>query len=286
MKNVVHAVLIATSMMSLPAYAAEAKPQRQVLPATADRPEARPPADEESADKPATNQTSPDTPRDIPVPEPRPTEAKSDAPAGADVKEADSAIRRSVGRHNAVLASPLEDADQQCRQRLRALGAIFETKPPLIEDDGCSVPAPLSVSTLGAGLTLEPAGTMNCAMAETAATFAQTVISPVAQTVYGSRLKAVANASAYVCRPRHGSKKLSEHAFGNALDIARLVLADGTSIDVAATADPKAREFLGRIRKAACGQFKTVLGPGSDADHATHFHLDLAHRRNGSTFCQ
>jgi hypothetical protein len=50
--------------------------------------------------------------------------------------------------------------------------------------------------------------------------------------------------------------------------------------------DPKAAKFLGAIRKAACGPFKTVLGPGSDADHALHFHFDLAPRRNGGTFCQ
>ncbi|RVC58123.1 extensin family protein, partial [Mesorhizobium sp. M00.F.Ca.ET.038.03.1.1] len=35
-----------------------------------------------------------------------------------------------------------------------------------------------------------------------------------------------------------------------------------------------------------CGQFKTGLGPGSDAEHALHFHFDLEPRRNGSTFCQ
>jgi hypothetical protein len=29
-----------------------------------------------------------------------------------------------------------------------------------------------------------------------------------------------------------------------------------------------------------------VLGPGSDPDHALHFHLDLEKRRSGSTFCQ
>ncbi|TIS79786.1 MAG: extensin family protein, partial [Mesorhizobium sp.] len=44
--------------------------------------------------------------------------------------------------------------------------------------------------------------------------------------------------------------------------------------------------FLNAVRKAACGPFKTVLGPGSDADHSLHLHLDLAPRRNGGTFCQ
>ncbi|TFF18785.1 hypothetical protein E3C22_20770 [Jiella endophytica] len=45
-------------------------------------------------------------------------------------------------------------------------------------------------------------------------------------------------------------------------------------------------QFLDRIRAAACGPFKTVLGPGTDADHATHFHLDMAARHNGYTYCK
>ncbi|TIT86210.1 MAG: extensin family protein, partial [Mesorhizobium sp.] len=44
-------------------------------------------------------------------------------------------------------------------------------------------------------------------------------------------------------------------------------------------------KFLNTVRKAACGPFKTVLGPGSDPDHALHFHFDLEPRRNGGTFC-
>ncbi len=148
------------------------------------------------------------------------------------------------------------------------------------------MPFPLLVSTLGPGIALEPAGVMNCPMAEAAAKFAQSVVAPAAKSAYGAELKSIANASAYVCRPRNGSSKLSEHAFGNAVDMARFVLADGTGIDVAATTGPKAGPFLAELRKAACGPFKTVLGPGSDADHANHFHFDLATRRNGSAFCQ
>ena len=94
------------------------------------------------------------------------------------------------------------------------------------------------------------------------------------------------HASAYVCRSRNGNAKLSEHALGNAIDIASFVLGDGRQVDVKAGAEQKEQEFLDGLRKAACGPFKTVLGPGSDADHALHFHFDLAKRRSGSTFCQ
>jgi hypothetical protein len=37
------------------------------------------------------------------------------------------------------------------------------------------------------------------------------------------------------------------------------------------------------MRTAACGWFTTVLGPGSDAFHANHMHLDIEkHGPSGS----
>ena len=37
---------------------------------------------------------------------------------------------------------------------------------------------------------------------------------------------------------------------------------------------------------AACGEFRTVLGPDSDRHHRDHLHLDLQNRRNGSSYCR
>ena len=173
-----------------------------------------------------------------------------------------------------------------CRARLRALGAVFEERPAQSDPSGCAVPYPLALTKLSATISLEPEALMNCAMAEAAARFAADIVSPAAKAEYGEELKSIGHASAYVCRPRNGGSELSEHAFGNALDIARFTLSKGTAVDVNLTPDPNAAKFLGAIRKAACGPFKTVLGPGSDADHALHFHFDLAPRRNGGTFCQ
>ncbi|WP_264484339.1 extensin family protein [Mesorhizobium sp. PAMC28654] len=85
---------------------------------------------------------------------------------------------------------------------------------------------------------------------------------------------------------RHGTRKLSEHAFGNALDIASFTLSDGKKIEISPSPPEKDAKFLNAVRKAACGPFKTVLGPASDADHSLHFHLDLEPRRHGGTFCQ
>ena len=89
-----------------------------------------------------------------------------------------------------------------------------------------------------------------------------------------------------MCRPRHNGGKISEHAFGNALDIASFTLADDTRVDVDPKPPEKQGKFLDKVRAAACGPFKTVLGPGSDPDHELHFHLDLEPRRHNGTFCQ
>jgi hypothetical protein len=42
--------------------------------------------------------------------------------------------------------------------------------------------------------------------------------------------------------------------------------------------------FQRAVRKAACGPFTTVLGPGSDAYHDDHMHFDTKPRR--SPYCR
>jgi hypothetical protein len=69
----------------------------------------------------------------------------------------------------------------------------------------------------------------------------------------------------------------SEHAKGDALDIASFVLADGRRVRVKQEElnIPLARVLVGALRTTACGYFTTVLGPGTDAAHAEHLHFDL-----------
>ncbi|HSA66453.1 MAG TPA: extensin family protein, partial [Methyloceanibacter sp.] len=98
--------------------------------------------------------------------------------------------------------------------------------------------------------------------------------------------------ASYGCRTRnnHGVA-MSEHAFGNALDVAAFRLADGREISVLRDwwrGGPAERAFLQAAFAGACAEFYTVLGPGSDPYHSNHFHLDLLRNnaRNGRHFCQ
>ena len=76
----------------------------------------------------------------------------------------------------------------------------------------------------------------------------------------------------------------SEHATGNAVDIAAFVLADGTRVSVLSDWNGKAPDrvlFLRRVRDGACRAFSTVLSPEYNAAHRDHLHFDMAGRWGG-----
>jgi hypothetical protein len=185
-------------------------------------------------------------------------------------------------------ARELPEEEIACRARLRDLGVSFEELQSISDPGGCHAAHPLSVSRVAKDVELRPTATLSCAMAEATARFVQNKAAPAVRKEFGSDLAVIEQVSSYVCRPRNGTPTLSEHAFANALDWGTLTLAGGTQIAIKAyrRTEPRRARLLSRLRNDACGPFKTVLGPGSDADHADHFHFDMAERRNGATFCQ
>ena len=110
--------------------------------------------------------------------------------------------------------------------------------------------------------------------------------SPTPRPVSGKGSRLFKVFGAYSCRPvdNIAGAGLSEHAFGNAVDVAGFTLADGRTIDF--VRDWKKTEsqegaFLHEAHAGACQYFTTVLGPGADVFHYNHIHLDLAN--HGST---
>jgi hypothetical protein len=185
-------------------------------------------------------------------------------------------------------AGRMPEEELACRANLLSMGVKFEAVPDIRDEGECGIAFPIEVTSLGSGVELTPAGIMNCATAETAAQLVLETIKPAAKRTLGSDLAGIRHASAYICRNRASEAKISEHARGNALDISAFLLEDGRAVDVVGygPANKPERRFMQTVRRAACGPFKTVLGPGTDADHAEHFHFDLAERRPGSTYCR
>jgi hypothetical protein len=81
---------------------------------------------------------------------------------------------------------------------------------------------------------------------------------------------------------------ISEHAFGNALDIAAFRFADGREVEFKTgwKGRPEERGFLRAVHAAACERFSTVLAPGSNIYHYDHIHVDLARRASGRAVCE
>ena len=94
------------------------------------------------------------------------------------------------------------------------------------------------------------------------------------------------------CRRRNRGAEgpVSEHATGKALDIFAFTFAGDKPALKLVVEKPEGlvqNRFLEAVRQSACGAFSTSIGPGSDAAHANHLHLDIQERRSASTrFCQ
>jgi hypothetical protein len=253
--------------------------------------DARPPRSK-GAQSESQTESEPQTPDVVPTPPQKPTELESEPPETApqppEKPESPGEEKMLPDPRSAEMPADNMPAEEiACRERLKALGVEFEEhKAEHDPEIGCSIPYPVVIRTLGKSIGIDSGAELNCPMAEAAARFVVDVVQPTAKAELGADLKSINQASAFVCRPRNGTRKLSEHAFGNALDIASFTLSDGRKIEVGPAPPDKDAKFLDAVRKAACGPFKTVLGPGADPDHALHFHFDLEPRRHGGTFCQ
>jgi hypothetical protein len=110
-------------------------------------------------------------------------------------------------------------------------------------------------------------------------------VQPAARELLGAQVLRIEHLGAFSCRRVYGREegRWSEHATGNALDVAAFVLDDGRRVSVAGDWSGEGAEaaFLRRARDEACRTFGTVLSPDYNAAHADHFHLDQAHRAFG-----
>jgi hypothetical protein len=96
-------------------------------------------------------------------------------------------------------------------------------------------------------------------------------------------LKSIQTGPGFECRNRNGvaTCKLSAHAEGLATDIAGFELGNGSTLRAKPDADTPPNPAFTALRTAACGWFTTILGPGSDAAHADHLHVDI--QQHGSS---
>ena len=246
------------------------------------RPEPRPdsPPSQQTPEQPAADDPGPTPEATLPPPEadilPAPEPPPPDAPP----------------LHQNLRENDFDHA--ACRLGLRLLGVEAAKAAPVADPDNrdCGIDRPVEVRALQPGLALDTPAVMRCDTARSLALWMREAVIPAARRLDGSpRITSVALGTSYACRGVVGGAStatVSEHALGNAVDIAGFGFDDGTRLEIAPRGDRGGIEmaFQNAVQAAACLYFSTVLGPGSNAAHDDHLHLDIKARGSGFRLCQ
>lgn len=167
-------------------------------------------------------------------------------------------------------------------------------------DPACGIVDAVTVEALSARkadgpgqISFHPPVTVSCEMARALADWFDGSLQPLARGSFGQDLTRLRVGGGYECRRRNrqNAGPVSEHATGRALDIFAFGVGEGAAggfeVVVEKPGGLLQSRFVQAVRHSACGAFSTALGPGSDAAHANHLHLDIQQRRTASTrFCQ
>lgn len=206
----------------------------------------------------------------VPLPRPRP-----------DVQN--NAARRAVSpntdRQQASVQASTRTYQSACPIVLS--GQVEAALLPPIEQFQCGLQTPFQVTGVHVGnrrVKFSAPVTVNCQMAgELAAWVAEVNI--YTKTMLNASIDTMFTGTSYLCRPRNGVQgaDISEHGFGNALDITGFGLVNGRRIGLPQNwagdqAEAKTMRFA---HDAACAHFTTVLGPDVNELHEDHLHVDL-----------
>ncbi|MGN6749068.1 MAG: extensin family protein [Xanthobacteraceae bacterium] len=165
----------------------------------------------------------------------------------------------------------------------RNSGAV-EPLPPLGPGRG-----PMTTASVGP-VEVSPPATLSCPIVAALDQWIATAVQPASMRWFRQPVVEIKQISAYSCRGMNGNPNahISEHAFGNAIDIAEFDLADGHVITVQYgwRGTPEEQGFLHDVQSAACDQFTTVLAPGANVYHYNHIHVDLMRRTSGRRICE
>ena len=167
-------------------------------------------------------------------------------------------IRKVVDGYNEIRPRLVRGGGESCLRELKERGVEFRELKEFGKGQ-CTVKTPVSVSRFSSTELSSPV-VMNCRFA-----------TKVGDWLDQIGAKKVEHFGAYNCRTIAGSGVLSEHSFGNAIDISSI---DGASI-LKDWEDKSAKgQALKFAAEQACRYFINILTPESNAAHADHLHLD------------
>jgi hypothetical protein len=174
-----------------------------------------------------------------------------------------------------------------CRQRLVEQHVQFRNLPDQTAPDehGCGIPHGVVVQRAPSGITYAPPLQIDCSLALELPAI-ERAIQDQAAAHLASAIRNVTTFGTYSCRKVRGgwTGKLSEHAFGNAIDFGAFAPTKGRLVSVARDYRPEQdapddrglflRGIFRALRQDAGLTY--VIGPETRADHHDHIHVDRA----------
>ncbi len=157
--------------------------------------------------------------------------------------------------------------------------------PPLV------APGAPAVTAAAGPVEVKPAVTLACPIVSALDKWVSESVQPAALKWFHQPVVEIKQIGGYSCRAMvngNPNAPISEHAFGNAIDIAEFDLADGHRISVQYGwhGTPQEQGFLHDVQGAACEDFTTVLAPGANVYHYNHIHVDLMRRASRHSICE
>ncbi|URK87287.1 extensin family protein [Rhizobium sp. RCAM05350] len=218
----------------------------------------------------------------------------ADEKPGAAASDAKPDTVKPEARPEPVLTIKPEDQKEYaaCLADLKEIGATFKEEARIDDGKGCGIDKPLTLQTVLPGITLKPEGKMRCETALELARWTKDAVLPAAKVALENEgpLTTINQASSYICRLRNNTAngKISEHARGNAIDIASFSFKNGKSIEIQPRDEDStlAGAFQRAVTATGCLYFETVLDPGSDEAHENHLHFDVIERKGGYRYCR
>lgn len=137
----------------------------------------------------------------------------------------------------------IESAKAQCAAALKGLNVLVSYEEPIKQGD-CGNPAPIRLVRLD-NVTFSPPALINCGMLSPLHTWITRDLQPLARRKLGSKIASIEVMSDYSCRTAFGrvGKKLSQHAYIDALDIRGFVTDKNQQVSVLASWGATARDI-------------------------------------------
>lgn len=212
------------------------------------------------------------------------------APAPAAPEEAATA---NLDPNDDEVVGPPAALDD-CEARLQHAEVRFEPATlRLFEKHGVTCGAPQAVKYLGSseGIAFSPRPIVTCQLALGLRRF-EALAQRLALQHFGMRIKSIKQGGTYNCRSMARFKLVSEHSYGNAIDLYEFTLQNGKKISVLThfgsprtDASSKEGRFLRELARAAFDEqiFSVVVTRFFDELHRDHIHVDMAHYRTDGT---